>query len=367
MVHEKIGHMGVEKTFESLHRNYWFPSMREKICKFIRNCIRCIVYSAPVRASERTLYSIEKKPVPFDTLHLDHFGPLPSINSKRKHILLAVDAFTKMSKLYAVISTSAKEVMTCLEKYFQYYGRPRRIISDQGSCFTGLDFTAFLKKHNIEHVKIAVASPQANGQVERVNRTLKAILGKLSEPIDHANWVQMLPKVEFALNNTKHSSTKFTPSELLFGVLQRGIEVDELTEYLDAEFGGQETRDLNSMRKSALDSIEKSQAYNAAYLASKSTPAKEYVEGDFVVMRHIDVTPGVNKKLIPKFRGPYVVHKVLDNDRYVIRDIDNCQITQRPYDNVIEAARLRKWVEKKKDDTIKTGNEGNTTQPKLTD
>lgn len=61
-------------------------------------------------------------------------------------------------------------------------------------------------------------------------------------------------------------------------------------------------------------------------------------------MTNVDVTVGTNKKLIPRFRGPYVVYKVLDNDRYAIKDIPNCQLTQKPYDNVLEAARLRAWV-----------------------
>lgn len=56
----------------------------------------------------------------------------------------------------------------------------------------------------------------------------------------------------------------------------------------------------------------------------------------------MDTTP---KKFIPTFKGPYVVHKVLGNDRYVIRDIDNYQRTQLPYDGILEAGRLRKWVD----------------------
>lgn len=120
----------------------------------------------------------------------------------------------------------------------------------------------------------------------------------------------------------------------MFGVAQRGVEVDELTEYLDFQFRNNKIRELEA----TLNSIEKSQQYNAA---SKNHPAKEYSVGDFVVMCNTDVTPGANKQLNPKYRGPYVIHKVLDNDRYVIRDIDNCQITQRPYNNVIEAARIR--------------------------
>ena len=37
MIHEKICHLGVEKTCNQIRKNYWFPGIR-----------RCIMYSAPV-------------------------------------------------------------------------------------------------------------------------------------------------------------------------------------------------------------------------------------------------------------------------------------------------------------------------------
>lgn len=54
----------------------------------------------------RETYTILKKPVPFDTLHIDHFGPLPQTKSKKKYILVA---YTKFTKLYAVNSTGSRE------------------------------------------------------------------------------------------------------------------------------------------------------------------------------------------------------------------------------------------------------------------
>lgn len=85
--------------------------------------------------------------------------------------------------------------------------------------------------------------------------------------------------------------------------------------------GDVEIQNLSSIRRSALQFIEKSQAYNEAYLVKRCIAAKQYKAGDFVVMRNVDVTPGVRTKLIPKYRGPYVIHKVIGND--VIRDISN--------------------------------------------
>lgn len=312
-----------------------------------QNCIQCIMYAAPVRPSERNLYCIKKEPVPFNTLHLDHFGPLPSLNSKRKHILSTMDAFSKLCKLYAVNSTSTKEVLACLEKYFEYYGRPRRIITDQATCFTSFEFTKKMMDWNIEHVKVAVGSPQANGQVERLHRTIKAMLGKLIEPISHADWVQELAHTEYAINNSKHRVTGFSPCELAFGLNQRGKTPDRLTEFIENEYHSPPARELNHIREVAVESINKSQRYLESYVNEKGKPAKTYAVGDLVVITNVDVSVGTNKKFVPHFRGPFVVHQVLKNDRYVIRDVENGQLTQRPYNNIIEAARLRLWVGKK--------------------
>lgn len=343
-IHEKIGHLGVTKCYEQLKMHYWFPNMMNKVEKFIQNCIRCIMYSAPARTNQRNLYNIPKEPIPFHTLHLDHFGPLPSLQSKRKHILVVVDAFTKFVKLYPVVSTSTKEVCASLNKYFEYYSRPSRIITDRGSAFTSLEFSNYLLERNITHVKVAVASPQANGQVERVNRTLTGILSKLSESLQHSDWVKQLAQVEFALNNTVSRSIQTTPSKLLFGIDQKGIIVDRLTEFLEDKNVNQVQRNLDVIREHAYSSIKKSQDANLRQFDEHHIPAKTYEVGEYVVIKNTDTTIGKNKKLIPKFKGPYVVHKVLPNDRYVIRDIEDCPITQLPYDGVIEACNIRKWV-----------------------
>lgn len=341
-MHEKIGHFGSSKCYDQMRSNYWMPHMQEKIETFTRNCVKCLIYSAPTKTSERSLYSIPKKPIPFDTIHIDHFGPLPSVTSKQKHLLVIVDSFTKFVKVYPATSTSTKEVCRALEKYFEFYSRPARVISDRGTCFTSLEFSEFMEKHNIQHIKNAVASPQANGQVERVNRILKNMLGKLTEPLQHSDWTKQIKHVEYAINNTLQKSVGMSPSQLLFGTNQKGPNVDYLTEYLDDLDINSPVRNLKSMREIASANIRKSQSYSQNWTEEHCTPAKIYSVGDFVVIRNVDTSVG-NKKLIPKFRGPYIVHKTLVNDRYVIRDIENCPITQLPYDSIVEARHLRLW------------------------
>jgi transposase InsO family protein len=57
--------------------------------------------------------------------------------------------------------------------------------------------------------------PQTNGPLERWHSTLKAILQKGQHP--HQDWDLLLPYATFASRDTPHSTTGFTPLELLFG------------------------------------------------------------------------------------------------------------------------------------------------------
>lgn len=123
---------------------------------------------------------------PCEVLHIDHFGPLEETKDGHRHILLIVDAYTRFTWLFAVKSTGTKEAIRHLETVFQTFGRPKEIVSDRGTAFTSNEFVSFLDKLDIKHRKIAVASPWANGLVERVNRFLKSCLKKMVDSPD--NW-----------------------------------------------------------------------------------------------------------------------------------------------------------------------------------
>ncbi|XP_031618673.1 uncharacterized protein LOC116337876 [Contarinia nasturtii] len=145
---------------------------------------------------------------------------------------------------------------------------------------------------------------------------------------------------------------------MLFGIEQRGEVVDELTEYLH-EVYAKEQKSLDDIRAKAEVAIQKSQSYNQKYFEKHHKPAKEFNPGDLVVIKNVDTTVGKNKKLIKKFRGPYVIRKRLDNDRYVVTDVENCQVTQMPYNSVIDSSRIKMWLEPESEFN-ETDTEGNT-------
>ena len=97
-----------------------------------------------------------------------------------------------------------------------------------------------------------------------------------------------------------------------------------------------------SIRHQASENIHKSQQTNERLFLKKNNPAPVYSAGDY---KNTDTSTNTNKKLIAKFRGPYIIHKVLPNDRSVVRDIEGYQVTQIPYDGVLESDKLRLWVQ----------------------
>ena len=84
------------------------------------------------------------------------------------------------------------------------------------------------------------------------------MLGKLSEPLQHADWVRMLSQAE---HNTVHRSVGTTPNKLLFGVGQRGIIVDKLTEFLEEWGLNPSERNLSDLRENASREICRVQEY----------------------------------------------------------------------------------------------------------
>lgn len=169
------------------------------------------------------------------------------------------------------------------------------------------------------------------------------MLGKLTDDASGKYWYKVLGDVEYALNNTINKSTGEFSSVLLYGIAQRGKIIDEIKECLANESDYEEARNVETIRAKAADKIEKMQEYNRVYTNKKRKKPNEYEEGDLVMVRNFESTPGVSQKLIPAFRGPYQVMKRFRNDRYLVADIDGFQVTQKPYKGVWEVANMRPW------------------------
>jgi len=192
-VHDR-GHFSIGKTETLLKRNYWFPNMRSKIEKVVRNCVTCILAEKRRGKLDGWLNPIDKGSVPLDVYHIDHLGPLASTKKNYRFILVVADAFSKFIWLYTSRSTGTTEVLDRLKKQAAIFGNPQRIISDRETAFTSKEFETYCEEENIEHILITTGVPRENGQVERVNRTLVSVLTKLAAP-NPSEWHKGRPSV----------------------------------------------------------------------------------------------------------------------------------------------------------------------------
>ncbi|GFX75271.1 retrovirus-related Pol polyprotein from transposon 297 [Trichonephila clavipes] len=143
------------------------------------------------------------------------------------------------------------EVLAIIEalKKFKVYilGMPFKIITD---C------NAFTKTMSL---------PRANGQVERINRTIIPVLSKMTED-DPTKWFKHVPSLQEVLNSTFQRSINTTPFELLFGTQinnKTDLRIQQLIdEQLQLEFN--ENREL--LRKAAKTQILKVQNENKSLI-----------------------------------------------------------------------------------------------------
>jgi len=69
-----------------------------------------------------------------------------------------------------------------------------------------------------------------------------------------------------------------------------------------------------------------------------------YNKGDYVTIRDARIKAGKNSKTKTKYKGPYLVSKSLGNNRYVIRDIPEFNVSSRPYNSVLSSDKLKYWI-----------------------
>jgi len=335
--HER-GHFSVMKTEALINKEYWIPNLRDKIQKVIKNCIPCILAERKQGKQEGFLNPIAKGEIPLDTYHIDHLGPLPSTKKSYNHIFLVIDSFSKFTWLYSTKTTSTAEVINILRKQSVVFGNPRRIISDRGTAFTSNDFRNYCKEENIEHVLTTTGIPRANGQAERVNRTLIPLLTKLADP-KREEWYKYLGLAQQCLNTTLHRGLGTSPFNVLFGTQARLRDNYEIRELLEKEWISKFQEDRDEIRDYAKENIAKIQKENKHGFDKKRKKATSYCENDLVAVKRTQQGPGL--KLANKYLGPYRIIKALRNDRYVVRKIGD---HEGPWETSTAADYMKPWA-----------------------
>lgn len=205
------GHFKSKKMEELINKEFFIPNVEEKIDKFVRNCITCILSERKSGKPEGFLHPINKEDKPLSTFHMDHLGPMPSTPINFKHILTIIDAFTKFAWIFPVKSTT-EETLKKLKLLTGIFENPWRIIADRGTVFTSSAFQEFCTDENIELVHTTTGVPRGNGQVGRIHRTIIPALTQLSIE-DPEKWYEHVRSIQIFINKTYSRAIGVSPGE----------------------------------------------------------------------------------------------------------------------------------------------------------
>ncbi|XP_062386495.1 uncharacterized protein LOC134074829 [Sardina pilchardus] len=98
----------------------------------------------------------------------------------------------------------------------QPFGCPEVLHSDQGANFESTLIHELCQLYGCRKTRTTPYHPQGNGSCERFNQTLLNLLGTL-ESEQQNRWVEHLPSLLHAYNNSVHATTGYAPSYLMFG------------------------------------------------------------------------------------------------------------------------------------------------------
>ncbi|KAE9292797.1 hypothetical protein PF008_g24972 [Phytophthora fragariae] len=204
-------HLGREKTYTSVARNFWWPHMYKWVRKNVPSCETCQRVQ-PAPAACAPMMSL---PVPVDCwrfVSMDSIFELPADARGHTGILVFVCRLSKMVRLAAVRKsvTAPQAAQLFVNNVFRHHGLPKAFVSDRDPRFVSHFWQHLFRLLGTRLDMSTADHPQTDGQTERVNRVLEDILRSVcaAEP---TKWSTLLPQVEFALNNAVHSSTGFTP------------------------------------------------------------------------------------------------------------------------------------------------------------
>ncbi|GFU23856.1 transposon Ty3-I Gag-Pol polyprotein [Trichonephila clavipes] len=188
-----------------------------------------------------------------------------------------------------------------------------RIIPDKGSTFEDC-----CNKQNILHIFVTTCLPRSNGQIEKQNSTIIAVLSTLSVD-DPKKWYSHAPHLQEILNSNFQRSIKMTPFELLFGTKMKSCQAIKVVQLLNDEITAQFQEQRDALRQDAKKQIYKVQEENRRTYNLRRIQAHKYQLHDLVAIKRTQFGPGL--KLKQKYLGPYKVTKVKHNDTY---DVEKC-------------------------------------------
>lgn len=316
------GHFGILKTLSKVRERFFWDKSRSDVENWCKTCDDCVARKGPKTRTHGKLrrYNVGAN---FERIAIDVLGPLPRTEQGNRYIVVVVDYFSKWPEAYCVPDQEATTVAKVLvDNWISRYGVPLQIHSDQGTNFTSAVFVGVCQLLGIEKTRTTPLHPSSDGMVEKMNRT---ILNHVSLFVsrNQQDWDQKVPIFLLAYRSAVHETTRYTPSQMLFGRELRlpcdlifGCPPDTPSSP-DGYLKDLKTR-LDDVHRFARERINIATERMKKNYDSKATD-HDFKVGDKVWFWNPQRRKGLSPKLQSPWDGPYEVIKKLNEVVHRIR------------------------------------------------
>ena len=310
-------HFGKDRTYYKIRDRYFWSGMYQDVVNHVKSCPNCSINKCSRRKPNGHLNSVNPPEGVWENLAMDFVGPITPSSSGQKYILVITDLLSKYVIAKGTRDNSALSAAKVLvEEVILKFGSPNQILTDNGSHFTADLFNQITSLCGVCHVFTTPYNPQSNGVCERFNATMCGSLASICNS-RRTNWNEQLSRIVFSYNTTRHSTTKFTPFEMMFGRLCKlPFDLPKRTTIIEPHQYVKELREyLTSIKHSARTNIEQMQIKSKKRYDAHRTNELHSI-GQYVYIRKI----GLNQKLNPKYVGPYQIIQRLNDSVYRVQN-----------------------------------------------
>ena len=335
------GHRDFERTYTSIRSKYFWIDCRKEIKKFCETCFLC--------QSKKHLNKVNRAPLkpiivntPWSVIGIDIVGPLKCTSNGNIYIIIAICYFTKFCIAAAIRDFTAETTAKFIfNEIICKFGMIFVIISDQGVNFKSKLFVQLCKLCSIKKANSSFYHPAGNGQVERTIRSIKMIL-TMYVNVSHNNWDDFLQPAIAAYNSAKHSSTKYSPYEMLFG--RKHISVADvvlnnpvvLSESDPDSFVSKIKQSLEKINRVVSNNLDEARTRQKAQYDKFVKNSLKFVVGVLVLLTNTRVKPGQSYAFSPRAIGPFQILNVFNDVNFKIRSLKDSSVQVVHYNRLVK-------------------------------